>query len=147
MVDIKNYEGLYAITSCGRVWSYRSAKFLKQFKAGAGYYFVVLSKDGEQKQFYIHRLVAEHYLPNPLSLTDVDHIDNDKSHNYLNNLQWASHKENVQKNKGYKIRCIETGDTFSSMRAAAEFCCGNHHGIERALKSGKTYHNYHFEKI
>lgn len=147
MKDIQEYEGLYGITSCGRVWSYRSKKFLKPQIAGAGYYFVVLSKNGEQKQFYIHRLVAEAYIPNPDNLPEIDHIDNNKEHNYINNLQWISHKSNVQKAQGKKIVCKETGEVFNSLRAAARFCDGNHHGIERAISSGNPYHNYHFYEV
>ena len=46
MRDIKGYEGLYAITSCGKVWSYRSKKFLKPYDNGFGYLYVNLNKDG-----------------------------------------------------------------------------------------------------
>ena len=49
MKDIKGYEGLYAITSCGKVWSYRSKKFLKPAKHQNGYLKVVLYKDGNLK--------------------------------------------------------------------------------------------------
>ena len=97
MRDVKGYEGLYAVTSCGRVWSYRSKKFLKPKCDKDGYFQVNLSKNGKAKRFLIHRLVASAYLPNPDNLPEVDHIDNDKTHNYLNNLQWITHKDNVRK--------------------------------------------------
>jgi hypothetical protein len=58
MRDIKGYEGLYAVTSCGKVWSYRSKKFLKPYDNGFGYLYVNLNNDGKKKQFKIHRLVA-----------------------------------------------------------------------------------------
>lgn len=86
MKDIKNYEGLYAITSCGRVWSYRNQMFLKPANAGKGYLKVGLSKNGFLEQCYVHRLVAEAYIPNPLGLPEVNHLDEIKSHNYVNNL-------------------------------------------------------------
>ena len=86
MKDIKNYEGLYAITSCGKVWSYRSKKFLKPGPAKNGYLQVGLIKDKETKRVLIHRLVAEAYLDNPNNYETVDHIDFDKTNNCLNNL-------------------------------------------------------------
>ena len=62
--DIPGYEGLYGITSCGRVWSYRSKKFLKPRKTGKGYLRVCLSVKGDKKEFYTHQLVAKTYIPN-----------------------------------------------------------------------------------
>ena len=103
MKDIKGYEGLYAITSCGRVWSYQRKKFLTPYTDGNGYLKIKLSKDGKRNQYRIHRLVAEAYIPNPDNLPDVDHIDNDRTHNYLNNLQWITHKDNVRKGRNKPI--------------------------------------------
>jgi len=85
MKDIIGYEKLYAITSCGRVWSYKRNKFLSSEKVN-GYERVTLCKDGKRKHFLIHRLVAEAYIPNPNSYDTVDHINNDKTKNYVNNL-------------------------------------------------------------
>ena len=103
MKDIKGYEGRYAITSCGKVWSYINEKFLKPGTDKDGYLYVNLYKDGMYKYYKIHRLVAEAYLPNPENLSDVDHIDNDKTHNYLNNLQWITHRDNVRKGRNKPI--------------------------------------------
>ena len=57
MKDVVGYEGLYAVTSCGKVYSYKSKKFLKPLKDKDGYLQVNLHKDGEQKTYKIHRLV------------------------------------------------------------------------------------------
>ena len=89
MKDIKGYEGLYAVTSCGKVWSYRSQKFLKGNDNGHGYKKVVLYKDGKIKNHYIHRLVSQAYIPNPDNLPEVNHKDEIKSHNYVGNLEWC----------------------------------------------------------
>lgn len=97
MKDIAGYEGLYAVTSCGKVWSYRRKKFLVPIVHKTGYLCVNLYKGGKIKHYLIHRLVAEAYIPNSNNLTDVDHIDNDKTHNYVNNLQWITHKDNIRK--------------------------------------------------
>ena len=94
MVDIKNYEGLYAITSCGMVWSYRKQRFLKPYNTGR-YLVVELFKNGCGKQFKIHRLVAEAYLPNPYNLPCVNHKDEVKTHNWINNLEWCDYSYNI----------------------------------------------------
>ena len=49
MVDIKGFEGEYAVTSCGKVWSYKSKRFLKSYPNSDGYYYVKLSNDGFTK--------------------------------------------------------------------------------------------------
>ena len=112
MRDIKGYEGLYGITSCGKVWSYRNERFLKPIDNGRGYLFVVLSKDGVYKQYYIHRLVAEAYIPNIDNLPQVDHIDNDKNHNYINNLQWLTNRDNCRKSKNKPILQFDLDGNF-----------------------------------
>lgn len=90
MRDIPGYEGLYAATEDGRIWSYRRKKFLKPGKGKDGYLYVILCKDGKPKTYRIHRLVAETYLPNPLNLPQVNHLDEDKTNNALPNLEWIS---------------------------------------------------------
>ena len=93
MRDIQGYEGLYGITSCGRVWSYRSQKFLKP-RMDKGYLRVELYKDGTRKVYFIHRLVADAYIPNPDHKPQINHKDEDKTHNYINNLEWTTAGEN-----------------------------------------------------
>lgn len=128
MKDIKGYEGLYAITSCGRVWSYRSKKFLKSSFQGNGYAKIQLSKNNIRKNCLIHRLVAEAYLPNINNLPEVNHKDEVKSHNWINNLEWCDAKYN--KNYGARTRraiekqmkkviCVETGEVFDGINDAA----------------------------
>lgn len=110
--DIQGYEGLYQISDLGRVRSLnrkvkRSGKtmtlqgvVLKPQKSSNGYLFVALSKGGETKQLLIHRLVANAFMPNGAG--EVNHIDEDKTNNTLSNLEWLSHKANI--NHG---SCIE----------------------------------------
>jgi hypothetical protein len=78
MREIPNYEGLYAVTSCGKVWSYRSKRFLTPRKSKKGYLTVLLCNKGNMREFKIHRLVADAYIPNPDNLPQVNHKDENK---------------------------------------------------------------------
>ena len=112
MKDIKNYEGLYAITSCGKIWSYYKNNFLNPYDNGDGYLKVDLYKDGKKHSYRLHRLVADAYLPNPNRLPEVHHIDANKANNSVNNLQWITKKDNCDEmftRKNFKLlrHCIE----------------------------------------
>lgn len=96
MKDIAGFEGKYAITSCGRVWSYRHKGFIKNcLDPRNGYYQVCLyDKDGKHYIRLVHRLVAQAYLDNPNGYPCINHKDEDKSHNYLGNLEWCTYEYN-----------------------------------------------------
>ena len=94
MKDIRDYEGLYAITEDGKVWSYRSKKFLKPEIMKLGYLRYALSKNGKTKKYLAHRLVAEAYIPNPNNYNEVSHIDETRDNNCVDNLEWCSHAIN-----------------------------------------------------
>ena len=105
MKDVAGYEGLYAVTSCGKVYSYKSKKFLKPKDNGHGYLCVGLWKNGEKKKYSLHRLVAEAYLPNPENLPMINHKDENKTNNCLQNLEWCDCKYNNNygtRNERYK---------------------------------------------
>lgn len=93
--DIKGYEGLYAVTDFGEVWSYRSKKYLKPEKNKSGYLMVFLNKEGKAKMKTIHRLVAEAFIPNPDNLPCVNHKDEVKTNNVWTNLEWVSYSTNL----------------------------------------------------
>lgn len=128
MVDIKGFEGEYAVTSCGRVWSYKSKRFLNPYPNSDGYYYVKLSNDGITKQFRVNRLVALAYIPNPEGLPHAGHEDDCKEHNYVSNLYWTNYLENnnhgahnqrLSQAKKKPVVCVETGEVFDSIEAAA----------------------------
>ena len=122
-VDIYGYEGLYQINEIGEIKSLErktennrttyKERILKQHLTKYGYYKVHLFKDGENKTFLVHRLVAEHFLSNPNHLTQVNHLDENKQNNHYKNLQWVSPKDNcnygtrnerISKSKNKKVR-------------------------------------------
>ena len=93
--DIPNYIGLYSVSNLGEVKSLRFNRLLKPSPHnGTGYLRVSLTKEGVTKVFYVHRLVAEAFLPYENRL-EVNHIDGDKNNNRLSNLEWVTHHENV----------------------------------------------------
>lgn len=112
MKDVKGYEGIYGITSCGKVWSYRRQKFLEPYITKNGYLLVKLYKNGKCKPFSVHRLVAEAYIPNPDNLPQVDHIDENKTHNYINNLQWITGRDNCRKSFNKPILQFDLNGNF-----------------------------------
>lgn len=96
--DIADYIGLYQVSNRGRVKSLprngtsKYEKILTPHKDSNGYYNVSLSKSGKRKVAYVHRLVAETFLPNPDNLPDVYHIDGDPANNDITNLYWCTHQ-------------------------------------------------------
>ena len=92
---IIGYENLYKINNYGEVLSLRSNKILKPNDNGIGYFIIQLCKNGKRKNYLIHRLVAEHFLDNLNNLPEVNHKDEDKSNNFVNNLEWCKHKYNM----------------------------------------------------
>lgn len=155
MRDVVGYEGLYAITSCGRVYSYRAKKFLKPQEAKGNYLQVCLYKNHNRKWYYIHRLVAEAYIPNPLNLPCVNHIDERKTNNALLNLEWVTYEENnnfgtrnerIAKSLSKKIFCIETNEIFNSINEAAKTIDISPSNISRCLAGRrKTAGGFHFK--
>jgi hypothetical protein len=75
---------------------YRDNKKLKPINAGDGYYQIGVFKNGVRKLMYIHRMVAETYIPNPNNKPQVNHINGDKGDNRVKNLEWVSSSENIE---------------------------------------------------
>ena len=98
--DIEGYEGLYQVSNMGRVKSlnyHRTGKegILEGYDNGYGYLQVQLWKDGKDKKCRINRLVAQAFLENPEGYTDVNHKNEDKTNNCVENLEWCSRSYNI----------------------------------------------------
>ncbi len=96
MEEYKIIEGFenYSVSNFGNVKNNKTGRILKQALKRDGYYGVVLSKNGKVKDFKVHRLVALTLIPNPKNKPQVDHINNIRTDNNINNLRWATHQEN-----------------------------------------------------
>ena len=103
MKDICGHEGLYAVTNTGSVWSYpkntngnNKGKWLKQSVDKNGYTYFTLFKGKKSKKHKAHRLVAQAFIPNRDNKSQVNHIDGDKTNNFIENLEWCSPNENTK---------------------------------------------------
>lgn len=108
--DIKGFEDLYQISNYGnvrskdrRVINHRcgSTRVIKGINLtpwdnGNGYLVVSLNDKRKRKNFYVHRLVAEYFIENPLEKKYVNHIDYDRHNNNAENLEWCTQLENVK---------------------------------------------------
>ena len=114
--DIEGYEGLYKFSNRGNVKSlertvwdsrgyYRTVheRILKPGKDRYGYLYVILCKGGIKKTHYVHRLVATAFCENQEGYTEVNHINEDKSDNRADNLEWCSRQYNVEYSKAKAI--------------------------------------------
>jgi hypothetical protein len=96
---IKGYEECYEISNKGRVRNIKTGQIKTNSIGKVGYPVVYLGKCNKYlkaKRMYLHRLLAEHFIPNPENKLTVNHIDGDKTNNNLDNLEWASYSENIK---------------------------------------------------
>lgn len=181
--DIDGYEGYYQVSNMGRVKSLDRQIHRKNgkdvFVSGTimalqtnhGYSTVRLRLGNTRKNVKVHRLVATSFIPNPNNLPEVNHIDENKQNNHVENLEWCTHEynsnfgtRNIRTNitksnnpaikdicrlngmkSAKKIICINTGEVYDSIRGASR-CTGiQHQSIIKVCKGKiKSIHGYIF---
>ena len=94
MSEIPNFPN-YLIYRDGRVWGVKRGKFLKPTYDKDGYSKYTLCKNNKVKVFFLHRLLAITFIPNPENKPCIDHIDRNRQNNNLDNLRWATIQENA----------------------------------------------------
>lgn len=156
--DIKEYEGLYQISNLGNVRSLKWGKKRILIPQNIrGYSKVILCKDGKGKMYAIHRLVAQAFIPNPDNLPCVNHKDECKTNNTVDNLEWCDYKYNnnygttIQrrvKKLNRPILCVELDKTFESIKEAESLLGKSSHKICRCCSGkAKTAYGYHWKYI
>ena len=131
--DIEGYENLYAISSKGRCWSYKTNKFLKEDINNDGYLRFSLFKNGKHKRYLAHRLVAKSFVANPNQYPEINHINENVKDNCAENLEWCTHKQNVNygsrnkkvslalknnQNSAKRVQNIDTLNIYDSLTKA-----------------------------
>ena len=167
-LPIEGYENLYEISNLGRVRSLEHTvtnkngskrkfpgKILKPLKNTCGYLFVNLCKNGIVRTFLIHRLVAFAFIPNPEGRTCVNHRDENKQNNSVENLEWCTAKENINygtrnkrasEKRSKPVLCIELNQIFPSLTDAAKQLRISVGNLSWVLTGrSKTAGGYHWE--
>ena len=120
--DIEGYAGLYQVSNLGRVKSLKvskikSERIRKSYQQSSGYISIVLCKNGKVTNHKIHRLVANAFIDNPDNLPEINHKDEDKTNNCVDNLEWCDSSYNKNygtrtekfiRSRGTPVKCIET---------------------------------------
>lgn len=127
--DIKGYENRYAISNKGRIYSYLSNKMLSQCLRRGYLSVCLITGDGRKKMESVHRLVAIHFLDNPNNLPQVNHKDENKLNNEVDNLEWCTAKDNmnygtrnerISKAHNKSVYCINNNTVYPSATIAAK---------------------------
>lgn len=141
----------YSVSSLGRVKRLKSSGYsimLKPIDDGKGYRKVHLFKEGKSKLYLIHRLVAQAFIPNPDNLPYINHKDEDRANNRVENLEWCTAQYNSEYSLGKKVLQLDSEGNVvkeweSASKAAKEFginhqvilgCCYNTTGFNWKFK-------------
>lgn len=159
---VRGYEGLYEVSNFGNVRSLNynktgEIKLLSTVEDNKGYLSVCLHKNGKQKKYLVHRLVAEAFIPNTNNLPQVNHKSEVKTDNRVENLEWCTASYNINfgtRNDRHAklmskpvLQYTKTGDFIREWSSTRE--CGrngfNQSGVQKCclgktrLKSYKGY--------
>jgi hypothetical protein len=141
----------YAVSTEGVVKRITTGNVLKPQMTSKGYQVVRLYNKNGDKLLKVHRLVAQAFIDNPDNLPQVNHKDENKTNNSVSNLEWCDNRYNAtygnaKKKISHKVRCVETGIIYESIREAIR--CTKIPGIGKCLKNKqKTSGGYHWEGV
>lgn len=159
-VDIPGYEGKYQINKFGDVLSLNfkninTSKIMKPSKDSHGYLRLGLRKNGRYHWESIHRLVALTFIPNPNNLPEVNHKDEDKTNNCIDNLEWCTRIYNINYGTSIKrmatkhsksVLCIELNKSFPKIKDAAKYFGIDESNISRCCDGKRnTTAGYHWK--
>lgn len=158
-LPVKGYPK-YEVSSTGYVKSNITNKILRPGNTGTGYQQVVLCDEDGHHPKYVHDIVADTFYDGDHSGLDVNHIDGDKTNNFIGNLEWCTRSENIVHafktglkkpsgpHKQRKVRVIETGEIFDSASECARSINGDRTHVMDCLKGRlNTHRGYHFEEV
>lgn len=128
---VTNYEGYYWVSNKGRVKN--SRKIMKFYQINSGYLCIDFTVNKVKKKFLVHRLVAQAFLPTKDTTLEVNHINEDKTNNVVENLQWCTSSSNKQ-------HSIATG-TYDKI-----FTQKNTLGKKHKATCKSKYHNVTWDK-
>lgn len=154
---IANYPG-YEVSNLGRIVSHKRKmdRILVPKEYESGYLSVGLSKHGKRKDLLIHRLVLSTFSPiDGMESLEVNHLDENKKNNCLDNLVWSTPKENcnygmrngkIKLRQSKRVLCVETGIIYDSAKQASELTGTCRSSISNCLKGKRNKAgNYHWE--
>lgn len=131
---VVGYEGLYAVSSLGRVKSLdrivpckngttmtKRGRIIKPHTIGFGYQRLQLCRNNKGVKFLVHRLVAEAFLPNPNGFPIINHIDKNTSNNSVENIEWCTYKYNTTYDNASEKRAEKTRKAVRQYTLDGEF--------------------------
>lgn len=155
--DLPGYEGLYRISNLGEIVSTPRKGTnggTKQYRiTHKGYAEVTLCKDGKQRTEKVHRLVALTFIPNPNNLPEVNHRDENKLNNRVDNLEWCTTQYNLNYGtrtvkSGRPVQCVETGKIYPGSAWAARELGFDQSTITKCCKNpNRATCGYHWKYV
>lgn len=160
--NIDGYDNVYQISSMGKIrhtgyyykesnkTKYANPKILSQSYTTDGYLVVSLTKDRKTKQFKVHRLIGEYFIPNPENKSQINHINGIKDDNRIENLEWVTPKENTihahktglckKKGNAYPVAQLDNNNkiiaVFDSIRSASKHIARSDSNLSKICRKG-----------